>query len=136
MMAVRMSLLVVLPLLLLAGCTAPPAEPAQTIYAHNWFYGTANYPGDRDPVFEDTFDVGGTRGNLSVIVEWRIERGHAAVELTPPTGPPANITPSRPDDRSVASVPGSEGAWAIRIPTWRAEDGAFPTGQIRVEVKG
>ena len=136
MMSVGASVLVVLPLFLLAGCTSPPAEPARTIYTHNWFYGTNNYPGDRDPVFEDRFEVRGTRGDLSVLVEWRIERGHAAVELTPPAGSPVTITPSGQEDRSTVSVPGPEGAWAIRIPTWRAEDGAFPTGQIRVEVKG
>lgn len=131
----------------LTGCTmhedppegqAPDAQPT-TLYTHAWSYGP-NYQGTNElPVFEDAFGVSEGFENLTVRITWRIEQGHAAVELRPPDGETINLTSEEtggPEGSAVRELPAQAGTSEVEIPTWRGEDGSFPQGHVRLAVEG
>lgn len=143
----RVSILLVtvsLVAVLASGCTSQPSEPAgeevgtlETIYTHRWSYGPGYGGGTAMPVFEDTFDASNDGGELTVRIDWRIEQGEAAVELTPPSGERINWTSAEtggPQGEAERSTASEEGTWGFRIPTWRGPGGAFPSGHVEVRV--
>ncbi len=128
-------LLIVLAALLLAGCTSPE-DLSETVYTHQWAYGPGYAGGGALPVFEDAFTVD-DEGDLMVTTDWSIDAGRAAIELTPPGGETENLSAEAtggPRGSGEAGVAGTPGTWGFRIPTWRAEDGAFPAGFVEVQV--
>lgn len=132
----------------LAGCAdAGPADEGDAgdsrdetrLYEHRWTYGPSTYGRDELPRFEDAFDVPADVSQLRVTVEWGIEEGRAAVVLEAPDDVGRNLTDrdhGGPAGSGEASLGAVEGTWGFAIPTWRAEDGRFPEGTVRVVVTG
>lgn len=143
----RRAVLLVLVAVALAGCAGPSGSPdsgsdggpdgqePETVYTHDWFYGPGYSQGDGYPLFEDSFSTADGPG-LQVEVDWNIEAGLAAVNLTSPSGDHVNVTAPRPGAQgtSNATLPAETGAWEVRIPTWPGPGGAFPEGQVSVRV--
>lgn len=127
--------------LALAGCAQPGGGPddgddgAETIYTHDWFYGPGYSPDGGYPVFEDSFAVD-EGPDLQVEVDWSIEAGLAAVNLTTPSGDQVNVTAPKAGAQGASntSLEAKAGMWGVEIPTWPGDGGAFPEGQVTVRV--
>lgn len=139
----RRAVLLVLVAVALAGCAGPDgaadggpdADGAETVYSHDWFYGPGYSQGGGFPVFRDSFPVSDGQG-LEVQVDWNIEEGLAAVNLTTPSGDHVNVTAPQPGatGNSNATLPAETGTWDVRIPTWPGPNGKFPEGRVTVQV--
>jgi len=129
---------VCIALAVLAGCTSPSTPPATSgpLYTHEWHWGPSNYPGASDPLFHDTFPLPASARSLLANATWNVAHGSAAVILTSPDGAATNLSApaSGIGGNSMETSSSPQGTWDFRIPTWRAQDGAFPEGRVHVEV--
>lgn len=88
-------------------------------------------------MFEDVFETTADTGELTVRIDWRIDQGKAAVELTSPGGASVNWTSAEtggPQGQGEETIAAEDGTWEIRIPTWRGADGSSPSGHVEVRV--
>lgn len=126
---------VVLVASLLSGCMGETGD--EELYTHHWFWGPSEYSFGGLPVFLADFEVPDDVEQMDVQVDWNIGSGRAAIELTPPGEEVMNVTDTEtegPDGEGSFQVTAAAGTWGFRIPTWRADDGEFPSGEVEVVV--